>query len=797
MFKKILLISVVLLLGSPPVLLGQINHQATFSKDYSITNVLLDDGNTYSRITIPDVQSTDSIGYPKLPVKYLNLIIPAGNNATGIIKKKAETKKLKLERLIEPFQPPIPTAINYQTPDFVKPNKKIYQSDSPFPANITEIVHQGNFRGNRIVTVAVYPFQYIPVNNELIFYSSVDFTLEYASSEATRTGELKKIKKFTGYEKILKNIVDNKSDIEKYDILSSGKTQKNDVAIESEKATIISSGEGISVSCDFVIVTSSALAPEFNEFMAWKRRKGIDIELVTIENILSSYTGDDISGINDDAGKLRQFLSDAYDNGLTYVLLAGDHTIVPIRYGWSGDNTNDEDYIIPTDLYLSDFDGDWEVDSDGRYGEPTNDDVDYNPEIYVGRLLCSATAEVRNWVKKTIMYELNPGNGNYAYLKRAFYTQSDQMQRDNQARYIANKFNSIFNDSLIWEEIYNGQPDYASEDVPEFPLGSQVINEMNNRYGLVSWFGHGGPSSIGMATKGVNEYCYRCKHAMFGMDTWDEDPSHIYAVIPENNNGLDGLNNKDYPSIAYTIACDVTPFDDFNHDISLKNVGESFTVLTESGGPHFLGNTRYGWVGTSYLLFEDFVDVITSNTSFNIGIAEATSKQNFFDYYLRYSHNLVGCPETELWTAIPSQFTNVTIYRYIYDDLYVSTGGVTDCKICVMSALDNGESYYKVVDGVSSYYFPNPPEPYLVTINKHNYIPYIKNPDEIYIQNESIYTQKYIYGINFFAGSNVTDTKPVGPVVIKNGANVVFDADNEVTIEDDFEVEAGADFEIK
>lgn len=66
--------------------------------------------------------------------------------------------------------------------------------------------------------------------------------------------------------------------------------------------------------------------------MAWKKRKGISIDLVTIEDIKNAYTGDLISGINDDAGKLRQFLSDAYQNGCEYVLLGGDINILPIRY---------------------------------------------------------------------------------------------------------------------------------------------------------------------------------------------------------------------------------------------------------------------------------------------------------------------------------------------------------------------------------------------------------------------------------------------------------------------------------
>lgn len=113
-----------------------------------------------------------------------------------------------------------------------------------------------------------------------------------------------------------------------------------------------------------------------------------------------------------------------------------------------------------------------------------------------------------------------------------------------------------------------------------------------------------------------------------------------------------------------------------------------------------------------------------------------------------------------------------------------------------MSAMDNGSSYYEVKQNVTSWTFTNISEPYLVSITKHNYIPYLTNPN-IYIQNELIYSDKYIYGNYFYAGNNVTTTIPQGPVIIKNGANVTFDATYEVNLENGFEVELGGVFEIK
>jgi hypothetical protein len=241
------------------------------------------------------------------------------------------------------------------------------------------------------------------------------------------------------------------------------------------------------------------------DFITWKKQKGIDIELVTTEQIFQNYTGDAISGINDNAGKIRQFLFEAYGNGLEYALLGGDYSTVPIRYGWGYDNDSDPVDEIPTDLYFSDFDGDWNVDGDTHYGEPTQDNVDYGSEIFVGRLLCTNGSQIQAWTQKLIQYEKNPGNGSTSYLRKAFYTQADQLQQNNQARDIANRFGNIFTTNTVYEEIYNGTPDYNSPASPQFPLGAQVINEMNTGYGFVSWFNHGAPENIAVGTKYYND----------------------------------------------------------------------------------------------------------------------------------------------------------------------------------------------------------------------------------------------------------------------------------------------------
>ena len=68
---------------------------------------------------------------------------------------------------------------------------------------------------------------------------------------------------------------------------------------------------------EYCIITRDSLISSFERIIAWKRTKGIDAGAVSIESILSnSYcSGDTVSGINDDAGKVRQYLQYAHLSG--------------------------------------------------------------------------------------------------------------------------------------------------------------------------------------------------------------------------------------------------------------------------------------------------------------------------------------------------------------------------------------------------------------------------------------------------------------------------------------------------
>lgn len=689
---------------------AQVSHSVYFNKsDLSLKNETAKDGGEYEVITLGNLNQTSEEGKPQLPLNIIKLIIPTDQQVVNIKINKITKEEISGYHLIYPAQPPMPSSDDSIEPEFVNPDPIVYESDNPYPSEAVKVLHHGYFDGNNhIVTLAVYPLCYYPKSGRLEFISNIGFTLEMGAASLKSTKPRNRLERNQAiYDVILKSIVANPQDIALY---QSKPTLNKSAAMQNGSVPFY----------EYIIVVDSSLDTYFDEFINWKKRKGLYIGIVTIQEVLANYTsGDQISGINDpavnDAGNLRQYLYEAWQEGAVWALLVGDYTALPIMYGWARENTDDNDYIIPADLYFSDFTGNWNDDNDIYYGEQGGDNPDYNPEIFVGRLLCSVESgeqDIKYWTDKVIIYEQNSGKGDPSYLSSSFMIQSDQFQRSDYASMVASELPSGFTHT-IWEE----NPTY-NDSFPTFPFGNQFISEINNtNYGLLSWFGHGSPTKMVAKSSVVNEFPKSYVRTYSNMDA-------------ESGNGLDSLNNNFHPSIVYSCACDNNPFDDFSTSAGERNLGEGFTVISKAGGPSFLGNTRWGYIYSSSQLYKKFAEILTqgSNDSesgqsfYHIGVAEMVSKQQYNNHYLLYSHNLVGCPEMMIWTDIPDNFASAVVTDNS-NSLTVNSN-VDSCTIAVCS-MDNGASFFEVVSNASSHTFNTSVRPLYVTISKENYLPFI------------------------------------------------------------------------
>lgn len=553
---------------------------------------------------------------------------------------------------VYPTQEPIPTLAGGTPPDFVDPDDAVYSSASYYPGILAECVEMGFFDGaNKIAKIAVYPLQYSPANERLVLYTSITVNLQFTSSSDDPVyPEVRNGWAIELYQNALEAMVINPEDIDTY-----GSMPEEDNTLFYQQDNLYW--------YPFTVITSESKASYYNNFVEWQRMKGIYAGIVTTEDIYAEYTGDLISGIYDNPGKIRQYLADGWEHyGVVYALLGGDETICPPRKAWH----SAED--IPADVYFTDFNGDWDVQHPGYYGEQGFDDVDFDPEIFVGRLTASTSQHVTNWRNKLKDYEILPGSRDH--LMNMLWTQADQLQQQQQVQnFITNT--SWFQGTGITYDIMEEEPYYYSSP-PTGPTGEDVIDQINSEdYGMISHYNHGWYNSASMMTNGINggnhKEIYSCN---------DYDPLW-------GNSSYENMTNEDdvFP-ILYSISCS-GGFYDSPSDIPLS---EGFTVDNSHGGPAAVCNSRNGLVFSSVYHQVYFLQNIYVNGINGIGLAFGTAKYATANYYVKMSITLFGSPSMYVWNTEPQEFTSIDHPLSIMEggnSSFPVDAGVADATICI------------------------------------------------------------------------------------------------------------------
>ena len=445
----------------------------------------------------------------------------------------------------------------------------------------------------------------------------------------------------------------------------------------------------------YCIITTRSMAPALERLVALKEMKGIDAGIVCMEDILEELEyqkGDTISNIIDDAGCLRRYLLCAYENGTRYVFLAGRPPLVPIRYGYNGNENNttfEKEYnkhkeynethpdsksfdgfarIIPSDKYFSNLTCNWNKDNDSIYGE-TSDGVSFTPDLWVGRLLCKDQTDIVNYLDKLEIYELNPGGGDYSYLSNAFLHFAYQFFKPENNAELAAEIGSKYSYHDDFGEIYNPihklipNIDLSFQN-REYPMPADIMQKLNDKkYVFVDFHGHGAPDGVGLKTY---------FHQSHGLTPLQNERVY-HADLP--NRGFDLWNNFMYPAFSYSASCTLMPFDSpkYNnlgyfapdYDVLSWNVGESFTMGHNYGGVAFLGNTRYGWVSFSGKYEKRFFECLNdySLNTMQLGVAEALSMylRTSVSHSIGLAHNMLGDPSVELWRQKPIKIPHPSI----------------------------------------------------------------------------------------------------------------------------------------
>ncbi len=645
---------------------------------------------------VEDGEMISEPGAPALGYRIVKLVLPPNTAITGITVESANPTELAVGN-IDFIKGDIATG-NYPADTVSSANPAIFNSDDIYPVKRAEILSRGHWGNINLVDLAVYPLACKPLSGKLLFYPEITVHISLKSS-VVANGLAPKNDAFAYA--ALEQRVDNGLDLPLLASSYGGGTP-----------TIA----GNIPTPEYLIITSAEIAPGFFPFLNWKNQKGIPADIVFIEDILAMSVG------QDPAEKLRNYLIQAYNGGVRWVLLGGDEDVVPIRYLYPG---NVRDYI-PTlnrqqvsDMYYADLTGDWDADGDGVWGESYHDLPDIYPELYVGRVPARTAEHASVWGNKAILYEKNPGNGDPSYLTKALFICADQMRDYGQHEVLAGMLPGNFYydaDRLI------EQPSGNTYE-PVSPLASTVINVMQEGWGFISNLNHGDISWYSARSCGYNAYGYS--------GVWGD-------IVPWGGCGaLSNLTTYNQPSVQYSISCDLGAFD-FDKEIfrpapypSPYCFAESF-ILEPGSGVAFLGNTRWGWVSPSYNMERKFFDHIFVDSTSRLSVAEALSKIDYPNYRdIGYGHNLFGDPEMSLWLSVDGNLViegptelDPNILQQVQYRVLSNGNPVQGAAVCIYRP---GELFARTATDASGYVsFEIDPQAdgyIMVTASKIRYIP--------------------------------------------------------------------------
>ena len=531
-------------------------------------------------------------GKPLLPQWSFTLAIPQGMRVAGVDCRASGTIEVGRGLQVLPGQPPVPFT-QTTLPAFVSPDPAVYGSDAAWPGRFAEASPVGIKSGFRLVTITLHPLQYQPASGVLTIAGELAVTVRYepdprAQREFLTAGQL------ADFSPAVQTLVYNPGDVGKY----------------APSTRLAYFGD-----IDYVIVTSDALANDFQPLVDWRTRKGFKTEIRTVSWITANYSG------RDPQERIRNFIIDYYNTeGLRWVLLGGDNAVVPCRQAraYCGGETGN----IPCDLYYGDIQGTWDDDNDNIFGEPVDDTVDFYYDLYVGRASVDNSTQVQTFVSKVLTHEKNPPT---AYLRRMLLADAQLW--------------AGYNYRQSGESIAAITPPGWTDVVIHDPGSSTAVRDsINNGFQFVHLVGHG------------NEY-----------GIYDGGSAYY------NTNFANGQTNGDKVNLMNSIAC-------YSGNFEYSDcVAEAAHNRAGGGSIGVIFNSRYGWgpgggihpPGPSELLDIRFYDYFFNHDTMPMAVTNALSKEVYRNLartsgvwrWCYYETNLLGDPLLLMYENVPGQLS--------------------------------------------------------------------------------------------------------------------------------------------
>ena len=572
-------------------------------------DVLVEQKDGFDVVRLRAGLSTHEEGYPELPLMLVRFALPDGAVALGAEARVLSRSELPGSFLVRPRQPEVPLSMPGLA-RWIDPDEAAYASQLPYPEQSCVLLGSGNAGGQGIATVAFYPVQYVAAERKLYVNETTEIalTIALAPKTARMPGPLSPKSARATAERARALVVNPEAVIDRSEGPRAGRSE-----------------------IDYLIITPSSYETTFQALADWKAQKGLTTEVVTTTWVYSNYTGVDAQE------QIRNCIIDYYENkGTMWVLLGGDTGVLPARTVYamtSGVGGPADEDKIRCDLYYGDLDGTWDANGDGTYGQISLDEIDMYADVFVGRAPIDNATEAARFVNKVLTYEGAPGGDPLA----------TGYQED-----------MLFMAEVLWTDPWTDNAICKNmiddESVPEQfdPITklyqtsgnlsrSTAVAAMNAGYNIIN---HNGHAYITVLSIGSG--------ALYRSD-------------------FDALTNGPRYGLFYSMGC-------WSAAIDKDCIAEHWVNSAGGGGIAYIGNSRYGWGspgnpggGTGDLFDREFFSVLFNEGLEHAGVAHAAHKDAFVELarserytrYTLYELNLLGDPETRIWTRNPVEATVV------------------------------------------------------------------------------------------------------------------------------------------
>lgn len=577
----------------------------TIQYSYYFANPSVKEINAFQAITFTNTFLTGKTGEPALPYQAVRLLLPPGEEAISVNYSFEDESIMDGIFTIYPQQPSQPISIG--SDGIFHQEQAVYQSQNAYPAEAWGEYSTHFLNGHSFLLASFTPLKYVPSAGKVSYFQKITITIETRSTErATRAME--NLNTSARIDSRISNLAQNPSMISSYPLKSSREGEYQ-----------------------ILIITPQLFESYYQQLKDLYLVRGFKTEIATTESITEQGNGQDLQE------KMRNYIIGEYQaHGIEHVLLGGDAELVPYRgfYCFVQSSSAYEDSNIPSDLYYSALDGNWNTDGDGYWAEIGEDDL--LPDVSVARFPVSTVSQLQKLILKTVRYQDQPVLGEL----RDVLVAGEELWTDPLT------YGEDYLELLIGFHADNG---YETDGIPEdynFTKlydseagwsGFDMINQINQGKSFVHHSGHANQT-----------YVMRL---------------NISDINNSNFSQANGINHN--YTLIYTHGCLCGAFDE--NDC----IGEAMVCIDNMAvGGAF--NSRYGWFnegqteGPSAHLHREFVDALYHDKECRIGAAHMISRietsvwvnapGQWEEGALRwcfYCCNIFGDPALGVWTDEP------------------------------------------------------------------------------------------------------------------------------------------------